>query len=284
MQLIDGKSISLLIKEEIKKEINLLGFKPTLTIIQVGENISSDIYVRNKIKLASDLNCETKLLKFNENITEEQLINEIKKLNNDVHTNGILVQLPIPKHINEQKIIESISPNKDVDCFCWKNIGKLWTCRYSDAVLKSCTPMAVIELIKRSNIQIAGKHVVIIGRSNIVGKPLAALFLLENATVTICHSKTENIKKITQQADIVVAAIGKAKYFNGEYFNNNVVVIDVGINRDPITKKVCGDVDFESVKEKVAAITPVPGGVGPMTVMMVMKNLISLVKIQKGIK
>lgn len=144
--------------------------------------------------------------------------------------------------------------------------------------------MAVIELIKRSNIQIAGKHVVIIGRSNIVGKPLAALFLLENATVTICHSKTENIKKITQQADIVVAAIGKAKYFNGEYFNNNVVVIDVGINRDPITKKVCGDVDFESVKEKVAAITPVPGGVGPMTVMMVMKNLISLVKIQKGIK
>ena len=283
-QIIDGKKISTELKLELKDKVAKYkkeGIEITLAVIQVGNDKASSVYVGNKKKACEFIGIRSLAYELDENTTQEELLSLIKELNQREDVNGILVQLPLPKHIDEDMVIETIDAKKDVDGFHPMSVGAL---SIGKKGFISCTPYGIIELLKRSNIEIDGKECVVVGRSNIVGKPLAALFLLENATVTICHSKTENIKKITQQADIVVAAIGKAKYFNGEYFNNNVVVIDVGINRDPITKKVCGDVDFESVKEKVAAITPVPGGVGPMTVMMVMKNLISLVKIQKGIK
>ena len=191
--------------------------------------------------------------------------------------------MPLNKNINEETILEEIEPIKDVDCFTLRNVGKLWTAKKHEIDLKNCTPMAVIELLKRTNITLDGKNVVIVGRSNIVGKPLAGLFLLENATVTICHSHTKNLQNICSKADILVAAIGKPKFFTKEFVKEGADVIDVGINRLE-DRTICGDVDFEDVKDKVNHITPVPGGVGPMTVMMVLQNLINLVLKQKGLK
>lgn len=286
MRLIDGKQIAATIKEEVRQQINKLitkGIVPTLAIVQVGDNPSSNIYIRNKLKLLENLNCKGLLYKFPDSISENDLIKEIHKLNDDENINGILVQLPLTKQINEEHILDKISCEKDVDCFSLKNVGKLWTAKKHDINLKQCTPAAVVELLKRSNVNLDGANIVIVGRSNIVGKPLAALLLLENATVTICHSHTKNLAEICSNADILVTAIGSPRFFNKNFVKQGAIVIDVGINRLP-DNKICGDVDFEDVKNKVDLITPVPGGVGPMTVMMVMINLISLIKLQKGIK
>lgn len=286
MRLIDGKQIAATIKEEVRQQINKLitkGIVPTLAIVQVGDNPSSNIYIRNKLKLLESLNCKGLLYKFPDSISENDLIKEIHKLNDDENINGILVQLPLTKQINEEHILDKISCEKDVDCFSLKNVGKLWTAKKHDINLKQCTPAAVVELLKRSNVNLDGANIVIVGRSNIVGKPLAALLLLENATVTICHSHTKNLAEICSNADILVTAIGSPRFFNKNFVKQGAIVIDVGINRLP-DNKICGDVDFEDVKNKVDLITPVPGGVGPMTVMMVMINLISLIKLQKGIK
>ena len=285
MRLIDGKQIASIMKEEIRQQINELfakGIVPTLAIIQVGDNPSSNIYIRNKMKLLEGLNCKNLLYRFPDTISEEELIQEIHKLNNDENINGVLVQLPLTKQINEEHVLDEISPEKDVDCFTLKNVGKLWTAKKHDISLKNCTPAAVIELLKRSKVNLDGANVVIVGRSNIVGKPLAGLLLLENATVTICHSHTKNLAQICSNADILIAAIGSPKFFNKNFVKQGATVIDVGINRLP-DNKTCGDVDFEDVKDKVDLITPVPGGVGPMTVMMVLINLINLTKSQKGI-
>ncbi len=282
MKIIDGKLVQSQICDELKKEIEELKSRnivPTLKIIQVGDNQASNVYVRNKIKLSETVGINTTVDKLPENITETELINRIKDLNNDKNINGILVQLPIPSHLSEKEVIETIVPDKDVDCFNLVNVGKLWTAKKQDIYLKPCTPCGVIEMLKKYNVEMSGKHVVIIGRSNIVGKPQAALFLLENATVTICHSKTTNLKEVCKQADILVAAIGRAKMINHEYIKQGAVVIDVGMNRDE-NNKLCGDVDFENVKDIVSYITPVPGGVGPMTITILLKNLINVTKLQ----
>ena len=279
MTLIDGKKIANDIKQEVKLEVEDINKKynvvPKMVIFLVGNNPSSEIYVRNKVKLSQEINTITEIIKLPTETTEDELLAKIKEANEDNKVHGILVQLPLPKHISEQVVLNYISPNKDVDCFNPYNVGKLWTSSKRDVFLKNCTPMAVIELLKRSNISIEGKHAVIIGRSNIVGKPVAGLLLNENATVTICHSKTTNLKEICKTADILVVAIGKAKFIDKSFVKNNAVVIDVGINYLE-NKKICGDVNFEDVKDVVSAITPVPGGVGPMTVMMLLKNLIQL--------
>lgn len=286
MRLIDGKQIAVTIKEEIRQQINEVitkGIVPTLAIVQVGDNPRSNIYIHNKLKLLEGLNCKGLLYKFPDTISENNLIQEVHKLNDNKNVNGILVQLPLTKQINEEHILDEISPEKDVDCFSLKNVGKLWTAKKHDINLKPCTPAAVVELLKRSKVNLDGANIVIVGRSNIVGKPLAGLLLLENATVTICHSHTKNLAKICSNADILVTAIGNPKFFNKNFLKQGATVIDVGINRLP-NNKIYGDVDFEDVKNKVDLITPVPGGVGPMTVMMVMINLISLIKSQKVFK
>jgi len=282
MNLISGKDIAKQIENELLHEIEVLKSKniiPTITIIQVGDNPASAVYVRNKLKLCERLKINGTLEHLEENVTEETLLKTIVKLNNDKNVNGILVQLPLPKHIDENKVIETISPNKDVDCFHCENVGKIWTAKKNFNGILPCTPAGVIQMIKRSNINISGKNVVIIGRSNIVGKPLAALFLLEDATVTICHSRTQNIKDVCSKADILVPCLGKAKFVTKEFTNPNQVIIDVGINRDE-QGKLCGDCDFENIKEDVQAISPVPGGVGPMTIIMLLNNLITVTKEQ----
>ncbi len=287
MTLIDGRKIAETLKNEIKiqvKELNEKGIVPTLAIVQVGDNPSSNVYIKNKLKLLEDLKgCKGILNKYPDSISENELIEKINLLNSDKEINGVLVQLPLPKHINEEHILNEISSIKDVDCFTLENVGKLWTAKKHNINLKNCTPAAVVELLKRSNVNLDGANIVIVGRSNIVGKPLAGLLLLENATVTICHSHTKNLEQICSRADVLIAAIGSPKFFNRNFIKNGAVVIDVGINRSP-DNKICGDVDFEDVKDKVNLITPVPGGVGPMTVMMVLINLINLTKEQKDIK
>ena len=263
--IIDGKKISSDIRQEIKIE---LSEKPGLAVILVGEDSASQVYVRNKEKACQEVGFNSFFYKMNYNITEKSLIDLIKMLNENCNVHGILVQLPLPDHINEDNVIKAINPEKDVDCFHPYNLGRLVT---GNADFLPCTPAGVIELLKRSNIEIAGKECVIIGRSNIVGKPLAMLMLQENATVTICHSKTKNLKDICKRADILISAIGKAKFVNSSYVKKNAVVIDVGINRDE-DGKLCGDVDFDDVIDRVSYITPVPGGVGPMTITMLLKN------------
>lgn len=283
MTLIDGKLTANKIKEEIKKEVQALakeGVVPSLAIILVADNPSSQIYVRNKVKLSEELNTKTKVYHLPESTTQQEIVDLIHKLNKDSSVHGILVQLPLPKHINEEAIINEIDPDKDVDCFTYINTAKMWTAKKHDVELKPCTPAAVISLLKHYNIPIEGKDVVIIGRSNIVGKPVGCLFLLENATVTICHSRTQNLPEICKKADILVVAIGSKQFVKRNFIKKDAVVIDVGINRDE-NNHVVGDVDFEDVKDLVSYITPVPGGVGPMTVMMLMNNLIALAKKQK---
>ncbi len=272
-KLIDGKKISQEIKDELKEKAAAMkreGKARALAVIQVGDDPASSVYVGNKKKACDYVGIESQTYKLKEETTQEELLELVEKLNADDAVGGILVQLPLPSHINEYKVLTAISPDKDVDGFHPVNVGNLSIGRPG---FVSCTPAGVIQLLKRSGIEIEGKECVIIGRSNIVGKPMAMLLLRENATVTVCHSKTKNLKEIAKRADILVAAVGRPKFVTADFVKEGAVVIDVGINRDQ-NNKLCGDVDFDSVAEHTSAITPVPGGVGPMTVAMLMYNCV----------
>lgn len=276
-QIINGKEISASMKEELKCEMEKLlerGVNVCLTVIQVGEDPASSVYIRNKERACAYIGMKSQVHHLPEETTEEELLGLIDRLNEDSSVNGILVQLPLPSHICEENVLERISPAKDVDCFHPYNVGNM--CIGAPGP-KPCTPAGVIELLKRSGIEIAGKECVIIGRSNIVGKPAALLFLQENATVTVVHSHTKNLKEVTRRADILVSAIGRAKFITKDYIKENAVVIDVGTNYDE-NGKFCGDVDFDDVYGHVSAITPVPGGVGPMTITMLMDNCLETVR------
>ena len=279
--IIDGKKISTEIKDETRDkvaELKAAGKEISLAVVQVGDNPASCVYVRNKKKACEYVGIKSVSHELPEETTEAELLELIDKLNNDDTINGILVQLPLPAHMDENKVIDAISPYKDVDGFHLMNVGALSTGQNG---FISCTPYGIIQLLKRSNIDIAGKHCVVIGRSNIVGKPMSMLLLRENGTVTVVHSKTQNMKEITKQADILVVAIGKPKFVDDTFVKEGAVVIDVGINRDE-DNKICGDVDYDKVFDKVSAITPVPGGVGPMTIAMLMNNCLeAATKIQK---
>ena len=276
-QLIDGKLISTQIKDELKAEVAQLkekGMIPCLAVIQVGNDPASSVYVNNKKKACAYIGIESLSYELEENITQEELLSIVDELNHNEMVNGILVQLPLPKHIDEEAVIQAIAPEKDVDGFHPETVGNM--CIGSKGFL-SCTPAGVIQLLKRSNIEIEGKECVVVGRSNIVGKPMAILLLRENGTVTITHSRTKDLQEVTKRADILVAAIGKPKFITKEYIKEGAVVIDVGINRNE-ENKLCGDVDFDDVIDKVSAITPVPGGVGPMTIAMLMNNCVETVR------
>ena len=276
-QIIDGKKISQEIKDELKEKVAELkeqGKNVALAVIQVGNDPASSVYVNNKKKACAYIGIESLAYELPEETTEQELVELVEMLNADDKVNGILVQLPLPKHINEETIIQTISPKKDVDGFHMQSVGAL--CVGAKGYV-SCTPLGIIELLKRSGIEIAGKHCVVIGRSNIVGKPMALLLLRENGTVTVCHSRTQDLKEITGQADILVVAIGKPKFVDETYVKEGAVVIDVGIHRNE-QNKLCGDVDFDRVAPHTSAITPVPGGVGPMTIAMLMNNCVSSVE------
>ena len=284
-QIIDGKVISNQIKDELKakvKEYKDNGTEICLAVIQVGNDPASSVYVGNKKRACEYIGIKSLAYELPEETTEEELINLIEQLNNRTDVNGILVQLPVPKHIDEDKIIKTINPLKDVDGFHPQSVGAL---SIGQKGFVSCTPAGVIELIKRSGYDIAGKECVVIGRSNIVRKPMSMLLLRENGTVTIAHSKTADLKAVAKRADILVVAVGKPKMITAEYVKEGAVVIDVGIHRIGTTDSgkniLCGDVDYDDVFEKAAAITPVPGGVGPMTIAMLMKNCVDSVEIQK---
>lgn len=275
-ELIDGKLISSQIKDECKEKVASLkekGIEVTLAVIQVGEDPASSVYVNNKKKACEYIGANSLSYNLPEDSTQEELLKIIDDLNNDPKVDGILVQLPLPKHFDEDEVIRRINPDKDVDGFHPINVGRL---SIGEKGFVSCTPAGIIELLKRSNVEIEGKECVIIGRSNIVGKPMSMLMLRENATVTVCHSRTKNLKEVTKRADILIVAIGKPKMIDASYVKDGAVVIDVGIHRpDPDSKKLCGDVDFESVEPIASKITPVPGGVGPMTIAMLMSNLVN---------
>lgn len=277
-KIIDGKRISKEIKEEIRDKVSKLnreGKDVALAVILVGENPASQVYVRNKQKACEFTGIKSLSYNLPEDTSEEELLDLIEELNHRDDVNGILVQLPLPKQINEERILDRIDPKKDVDGFHPVSVGNLSIGRPGYV---SCTPAGIIELLKRSDIPMDGKNVVIVGRSNIVGKPMAILMLRENATVTICHSHTKNMREITSQADILVAAMGKPKFFKKEDVKEGAVVIDVGMDRDE-NNKLCGDVDFDDVYDKVSHITPVPGGVGPMTIAMLMSNVLHSLEI-----
>ena len=279
-KIIDGKQISLDIKNELKEKVTKYkeqGIEITLAVVKVGNDPASAVYVRNKEKAFEYFGINSKTLALPEETTEEELLNVVKKLNEDKNVNGILVQLPLPKHIDESKVLLTIDSTKDVDGFHPVNVGKMVI---GEDTFLPCTPAGIIEMIKRTDIDIEGKECVIIGRSNIVGKPMATLMLKENATVTIAHSRTKDLKEVTKRADIIVAAIGKAKFVTADYVKEGAVVIDVGMDRDE-NGKLCGDVDFESVSKVASAITPVPGGVGPMTVTMLLVNCLRSVELNK---
>ncbi len=278
-QIIDGKKISAQIKEELKEKVALMkeqGIAVTLAVIQVGNDPASSVYVGNKKKACEYIGIRSLSYELAEETKEEELLSLIAELNERNDVNGILVQLPLPKHISEEKVLDSISPLKDVDGFHPQNVGAL--CIGKPGFV-SCTPAGIIQLLKRSGIEIAGKECVVIGRSNIVGKPMALLLLRENGTVTIAHSKTASLKEVTKKADILVAAVGKPRMITEDYVKEGAVVIDVGIHRNE-NNKLCGDVDYESVAPKCSAITPVPGGVGPMTIAMLMHNCVESVSLQ----
>ncbi len=278
--IIDGLSYANKIINNIKYEVNKLKVKPKLVVILVGNDNASQIYVKNKQKRCLEVGIESEVLHFDEKIKQDKLLDIIKQLNEDIRVNAILVQMPLPSHINSNLIIETISPLKDVDGFHPYNVGKLALNMTPYSV--ACTPCGILKLLNAYNIEIKGKHVVIIGRSNIVGRPLALLLLNNDATVTVCHSKTENLKQITQTADILISAIGKAHLINSTFIKENAVIIDVGINRDK-NNKLTGDVDFNDVFEKCNFITPVPKGVGPMTIAMLLQNTLDLYKTQNNI-
>ena len=276
---IDGKAISQQIKDELKEKVE--GYKTqgkeiSLAVILVGNDPASAVYVGNKKKACEYIGINSVSYELPESTTKEELLDIIDKLNKDDKINGILVQLPLPAHINEDEVIKAISPDKDVDGFHPENVGRL---SIGQKGFVSCTPAGVIELLKRSNIDIEGKNCVVIGRSNIVGKPMSLLLLRENGTVTITHSRTKNLKEYTKNADILVVAIGKPQFIGADYVKEGACVIDVGIHRGE-DGKLCGDVDYESVKEVAGALTPVPGGVGPMTIAMLMKNCVESVEME----
>ncbi len=276
--IIDGKQISKDIKEELKEEVASLaaqGRKCCLAVIQVGNDPASSVYVGNKKKACAYVGIESLAYELPEETTEEELLTIIDKLNKDANVHGILCQLPLPKHINEDHVIKAISPKKDVDGFHPQNVGALVI---GEQGFVSCTPAGIIQLLKRSNIEMDGKHCVVVGRSNIVGKPMSLLMLRENATVTICHSHTKNLKEICKEADILIVAIGKPQFIGKEYVKDGAVVIDVGIHRDE-NNKLCGDVKYDEVEPVASYITPVPGGVGPMTIAMLMHNCVEAMKL-----
>ena len=275
--LIDGKLISTQIKDELKEEVAQLkekGIEGCLAVIQVGSDPASSVYVRNKKRACEYIGIRSLSYELPEETTEAELLELIAKLNVDKSVNGILCQLPLPKHIDEDKIIDAIAPEKDVDGFSPLSVGAMVIGKPG---FLPCTPAGVIQLLKRSNIDIEGKNCVVVGRSNIVGKPMAMLMLRENATVTICHSRTKDLKAVCSQADILIVAIGKPLYIDSSYVKDGAVVIDVGIHRDE-NNKLCGDVNFEDVAPKTSYITPVPGGVGPMTIAMLMSNCVESMK------
>lgn len=280
MNIIDGKAVSAAVKDEVKEQVAALkkdGSVPCLAVVLVGDDPASKVYVRNK-KRACEY-CGIKSLEYilDKAASEQQLLDLIDVLNNEPTVHGILVQLPLPPHINEQNIINAISEHKDVDAFHPANVGRLMT---GNPDFLPCTPAGVMEMLKKYNIETAGKDCVIIGRSNIVGKPMAMLMLMANSTVTICHSKTKNLKEKCLSADILIAAIGKPKFVTADMVKDGAVVIDVGINRTE-DGKLCGDVDFDEVSKKASYITPVPGGVGPMTIATLMKNTLTAYKLKK---
>ena len=283
MKIIDGKSTAFETCEKVRLRVDSLlknGVEPCLAVIIVGDDPASRVYVNNKKKKCAVVGIKSLEFALPAQTTQRELLELIEQLNQNSLVNGILCQLPLPEHIDEKAVIEAIDPQKDVDCFCDVNVGKLWT---GNAVFLPCTPAGVMEMLRQYNIEVSGKNCVIVGRSNIVGKPLAALMLQNNATVTVCHSKTGNLASVCRSADILVAAVGKAKFITADMVRENAVVIDVGINRDE-NGKLCGDVDFDAVKDKASFITPVPGGCGPMTIAMLMQNTVKACEIQnKGV-
>jgi methylenetetrahydrofolate dehydrogenase (NADP+)/methenyltetrahydrofolate cyclohydrolase len=276
-KLIDGKAAAKEFREEIKKEVNELkaqGVVPGLAVILVGDDPASHTYVRNKEKGCKEVGIHSEIFQYPATISEAELLDKIRELNEDKQIHGILVQLPLPSHISESKVIDTISPEKDVDGFHPVNVGKMVIGKEG---FLPCTPYGIMKLLEREKINLQGKRAVVIGRSNIVGKPAGLLLLQRNATVTYCHSKTEDLSYHTKQADIIIAAVGKAKFLKAEDVKEGAIIIDVGMNRDE-NGKLCGDVDFESVREKASFITPVPGGVGPMTITMLLYNTVQSAK------
>ena len=275
--IIDGKKEAAVLRDEIKKEIESIKLKinkvPGLTVILIGDFAPSEIYVRNKEKNSKEVGIKSNVIKYPKDVTEKEVLNKIEELNNNKEVSGILVQLPLPDHISKEKIINSIDPTKDVDGFHPTNVGNL-SSGYNATV--PCTPLGCLLLIKKIEPNLSGKHAVIIGRSNLNGKPMAQLLLKENCTVTIVHSKTKNLKDECQKADILVAAVGVANLVKGDWVKKDSIIIDVGINK--IGDKIVGDVQFDEVKDKVKAITPVPGGVGPMTIACLLKNTLECFK------
>lgn len=282
--IIDGKAVSAAVKQEVAEETARLkeekGLKIGLAVVIVGNNPASRVYVNNKKKACETVGFQSFEYALDENTTQEQILDLITVLNRDDRVNGILVQLPLPAHIDEKKVIDAISPDKDVDAFHPINVGKIMIGEYA---FLPCTPAGVMRLIESTGTEISGKQCVVIGRSNIVGKPMAMLLLHKSGTVTICHSKTQNLKEICLGADILVVAVGKANFVTGDMIKEGAVVIDVGMNRLE-NGKLCGDVEFESAEKKASYITPVPGGVGPMTIAMLMKNTLTAAKQQAGIE
>lgn len=282
-QIIDGKKVSAEVKARVASEVASLkekGVTPGLAVIIVGDDSASQVYVRNKEKACAETGMYSEKYALPAETTQEELLNLVKELNGKKEISGILCQLPLPSHLNSDIVINAIDPIKDVDAFHPVNVGKIMI---GDYAFLPCTPAGVMELIKSAGVDPEGKNCVVVGRSNIVGKPMAMLLLHKNATVTICHSKTVNLAEITKQADILVAAVGRAKFITGDMIKPGAVVIDVGMNRDE-NGKLCGDVDFESAEKTAGAITPVPGGVGPMTIAMLMENTLTAAKIQNADK
>lgn len=272
--IINGKEISAAIREEIKSGVQGMSVRPGLAAVLVGDDPASAVYVRNKSKACAEVGIYSEVYRLPEETGREQLLGLIEQLNQSPLIHGILVQLPLPKHLDPEEVIMAIDPAKDVDAFHPVNVGKIMIGNYD---FLPCTPAGVMELLHRSGIEVSGKECVVIGRSNIVGKPQAMLLLHENATVTVCHSKTRDLPSVCRRADILVSAVGKAKFVTADMVRNGAVVIDVGMNRDE-NGKLCGDVDFEPVSEKASYITPVPGGVGPMTITMLLKNTVTAAK------
>ncbi len=281
-KIIDGKAIAAQVKEEVKEEVAALksqGISVTLAVIQVGDDPASSVYVRNKKQACANLGIHSLSYSLPESASQEELLAVVQECNSRDDVNGILVQLPLPRHMNADAVIDAIDPRKDVDGFHPRSVGAL---SIGQPGFVSCTPAGIIQLLKRSDISIAGKECVVIGRSNIVGKPMAMLLLRENGTVTVCHSKTQNLPEVAKRADILIAAVGKREMITADYVKEGAVVIDVGIHRDE-AGKLHGDVDFASVEPIASAITPVPGGVGPMTIAMLMVNCLQSAKMQNGL-
>ena len=279
--ILSGKTVSARIKENLKVEIENLkksGTTPGLAVIIVGEDPASKVYVGRKEAMCQELGMHSEKFALPEETTQEELVALVEKLNNDKNIHGILVQLPLPRHLDEKAVINTIRPEKDVDAFHPVNVGKIMI---GDFYFLPCTPAGVMEMLEYEGIDVTGKNCVVIGRSNIVGKPMNMLLLHKNGTVTICHSKTKNLTEICKNADILVAAVGRPNFVTADMVKEGAVIIDVGINR--VDGKLCGDVDFENVKDKASAITPVPGGVGPMTIAMLMQNTLTAAKKQNGL-